>query len=107
MLLSQHIVNVIQDTVNNKSEMLYKIFETPAIKKDKDLVSKYVRDYMNEIMEHLLGYYSREDRAIFFNNMAKQYNIKIDEANLTKKPLHIEMVRNNFNSIVSTLKVYE
>ena len=62
---------------------------------------------MNEIMEHLLGYMMRDDRAVFFNSMAKQYNIKIDNENQKQKPMHIEMVRNNFNSIVSTLKVYE
>ena len=62
---------------------------------------------MNEIMEHLLGYMMRDDRSLFFNLMAKQYNIKIDDENQKQKPMHIEMVRNNFNSIVSTLKVYE
>ena len=38
--------------------------------------------------------------------MAKQYNIKVDDPNIKSKPMQIEMVRNNFNSIVSTLKVY-
>jgi hypothetical protein len=71
MLLSQHIVNVIQDTVNSKSDQLLKIFETPAIKRDKELVSNHVRTYMNEIMEHLLGYMMRDDRERFFNEMAK------------------------------------
>lgn len=62
---------------------------------------------MHEIMEHLLGYMSRDDRQEFFNMMAKQYNIKVDDPNIKSKPMQIEMVRNNFNSIVSTLKVYE
>ena len=39
--------------------------------------------------------------------MAKQFNIKISEENKKTKPLHIEMVRDNFNSIVSALRVYE
>ena len=93
--------------MNSKSEQLLKTFETPAIKKDKEMVSKHVRQYMNDIMEHLLGYMMRDDREQFFNSMAKQYNIKIEDANQKQKPMHIEMVRNNFNSIVSTLKVYE
>ena len=71
------------------------------------MVSNHVRQFMNEIMEHLLGYMMRDDREKFFNSMAKQYNIKIDDGNQKQKPMHIEMVRNNFNSIVSTLKVYE
>ena len=75
--------------------------------KDKQLVSKHVKDFIYEIMEHLLGFFTREDRAICFNDMAKRFNIKIDVENDKSKPMHIEMVKNNFQSIISTLRVYE
>jgi hypothetical protein len=70
-------------------------------------VSKYVRDYIYEIMEHLLGFFTREDRAVCFNDMAKRFNIKVDVENDKSKPMHIEMVKNNFSSIISSLRVYE
>ena len=58
-------------------------------------------------MESLLSFFSREDRENVFNELAKHYNIKISDDNQKKKPMQIEMVRDNFNSIVSALKVYE
>jgi hypothetical protein len=38
---------------------------------DKDMVSSHVREYIDEIMEHLLSLLCKEDREEFFNKMAK------------------------------------
>ena len=54
-----------------------------------------------------MGFFSREDRELFFNVLAKRFNIKVKDENQKKQPLQIEMVRDNFNHIVSALKLYE
>ena len=60
---------------------------------DKEIVSNHVREYINEIMEHLLSLLCKEDREQFFNSMAKQFNIKVANINTKKQPMQIEMVR--------------
>lgn len=96
MLLSSHVVNVIQDQIKYKSDNILEKFKNPSIAKDKQLVSKHVKEFIYEVMEHLLGFFTREDRALCFNEMVKRFNIKVDVENDKSKPMHIEMVRNNF-----------
>jgi acetolactate synthase small subunit len=50
---------------------------------------------------------SKGDREELLNSLANKFGIKVEDINKKKQPLHIEMVRDNFNQIVSTLKVYE
>ena len=68
-----------------------------------------VRQYIFELVEHLMSLFSREDRQVVFNDLAKSFNIKVDVVNRkpAHKPMHIEMVKDNFNSIVSALKMYQ
>ena len=109
MLLSKHVVNVVLDQVKYKAEQVLELLNDQSgnIARDKELTSKHVRDFIAEVMESLLSFYSREDREGVFNELAKHYSIKIGDENQKKKPMQIEMVRDNFNSIVSALKVYE
>ena len=71
------------------------------------MVSRLVREFLSETVEHILSLFNRSDRDNFFNDMAKQFNVKVKDENKQTKPLHIEMVRDNFHSIVSALRVYE
>ena len=41
------------------------------------------------------------------NKMAKQFGIKVNDENAKRAPLHMEQVRNNFNNILTTMKIYE
>ena len=50
---------------------------------------------------------SKGDREELLNSLANKFGIKVEDINKKKQPLHIEIVRDNFNQIVSTLKVYE
>ena len=88
MLLSRHVLSVIKDQVNFKAEKLEKTFdENKDINADKELVSKYIGDYIKELLEHLLTFFAREERVDFFNQMAKQYNIKIKDEYQEKVPM--------------------
>ena len=109
MLLSKHVVNVVLDQVKYKAEQVLELLndQTNNIARDKELTSKHVHDFIAELIESLLSFYSREDREAVFNELAKHYSIKIGEENQDRKPMQIEMVRDNFSSIVSALKVYE
>ena len=71
MLLSQHIVTIVQDQVNFKADKITEILKVSSLAEDKSLVSKYVKEFMNEIMEHLLSLLCKEDRQEFFNEMAR------------------------------------
>jgi cell division protein ZapA (FtsZ GTPase activity inhibitor) len=70
--------------VTFKSQKIQSEFENQEMANDKEIVSKHVREYINEIMEHLLSLLCKEDREEFFNSMAKQFNIKVANIN-TKK----------------------
>ena len=72
---------------------------------DKTLVSKYVKEFISETMEHLLSLLNKEDRQEFFNDMGRQFNMKVEDEK--KQPLYIETVRDNFNQIVAALKLYD
>ena len=74
---------------------------------DPEEISRRVKEYIVDVSEHLLSLLGKEDREQMFNTMAKQFNIKIQDINQKKQPMHIEMVRQNFSKIVSALKVYE
>jgi F0F1-type ATP synthase delta subunit len=108
-LLSKHVVDVLEDIVVNKASSLRSILEDKSngIGKDKDLVSKYVKEFIYEIMEHMYSLLSKDDRQLLFNDIAKQFNVKVNDENQINKPLHIELVKDNFNSIMSALKFYE
>lgn len=58
-------------------------------------------------MDYLVSLMSKGDREELLNSLANKFGIKVEDINKKKQPLHIEMVRDNFNQIVSTLKVYE
>jgi hypothetical protein len=62
MLLSQHIVTIVQDQVNFKANKINEILKASALAEDKALVSNHVKEFMNEIMEHLLSLLCKEDR---------------------------------------------
>lgn len=81
--------------------------KSPKLEEDKNLVSKHVKEFICETAEHLLSLLCKEDKEEIFNQLAKQFNIKVVDQNMKKQPMHIEMVRDNFNQIVSALKVYE
>jgi hypothetical protein len=63
-LLSKHVVDVLEDIVVNKASSLRSILEDKSngIGKDKDLVSKYVKEFIYEIMEHMYSLLSKDDR---------------------------------------------
>lgn len=108
-LLSRHVIDVLEDIVVNKANNLRIIFDDKSngLVKDKDIVSKYVKEFIYEIMEHMYSLLSKDDRQLIFNDIAKQFNVKVNDENQINKPLHIELVKDNFNSIMSALKFYE
>lgn len=105
MLLSQHIVQIVQDQVNYKANKINEILKSSKLVDDKPLVSKYVKEFISETMEHLLSLLNKEDRQEFFNDMGRQFNMKVEDEK--KQPLYIETVRDNFNQIVAALKLYD
>ena len=64
MLLSKHVVSVVLDQVKYKAEQVLELLndQTSNFARDKELTSKQVRDFIAELMESLLSFYSREDR---------------------------------------------
>ena len=66
-----------------------------------------VKEFIGDIMEQLISLLFKEDREELMNKIAAQFQIKIKDLNQKKQPMHIEMVRDNFNHILSALKVYE
>jgi hypothetical protein len=72
-LLSRHVIDVLEDIVVNKANNLRVIFDDKSngIAKDKDIVSKYVKEFIYEIMEHMYSLLSKDDRQLIFNDIAK------------------------------------
>lgn len=62
------------------------------------------------MLEHLLGLLQRDERQMVFNDLSNIFNIRLatdskrSRSSHHNKPMHIEMVKNNFNSIVTALK---
>lgn len=63
-LLSRHVIDVLEDIVVNKANNLRIIFDDKSngLVKDKDIVSKYVKEFIYEIMEHMYSLLSKDDR---------------------------------------------
>ena len=74
---------------------------------DRELVHKHVKELILDCMDYLVSLISKQDREELFNTVAQKFQIKVQDLNKKKQPMHIEMVRDNFNHIVSTLKIYE
>ena len=100
------MVGIIKESVNFKAEAFdQQLAKNPNVSKED--VSSAVQEYMTDILEHLISLMHKPQREQLINDLARQYNIKITDWNTKKQPMHIEMVRDNFNQIVSALKIYE
>ena len=63
--------------------------------------------FMRDLLEQVFSLLPKDQRSIIFNSLARQFNIKVAPQNKEEKPMHIEVVRDNFHAIKTALKHQE
>ena len=86
MNISRHVVDVVQDQVLERCEQLRAIL--PSM--DKETTSQAMSKFLQELMDSLISHFQREDRAKVMEGMARQYNLKMEDDNLSTHSMPID-----------------